>query len=153
MTIRVRVRGAEGHTDIPAHSPRRAGFVDAVEQVVASLPVGLDFDGALQLLNELPPALETHAGIAAAQQQLVPVLAQGIDACRGISGSVIRAEVDALVMCLGPVAQMVDSTVTVPADCFPTTTIGWRPSTWRRPRCATTIFPSTSLLAWSSSAI
>lgn len=55
-------------------------FVEAVEQVVDSLPVGLDFAGALKCATDLPPALESHPRIGSARRGMVEVLAKGIEA-------------------------------------------------------------------------
>ena len=41
-------------------------FVDAVDQVVESLPLELSVEGAVELFGELPPVLQEHLGMPAA---------------------------------------------------------------------------------------
>ena len=85
-------------------------FVEALDQVVASLPLGLDFAGVLACLNELPPQLAMHGGMAAAKRGMVGVLADGIAEREGEADEEsikeLEAGADALAKCLGPVAGM-----------------------------------------------
>ena len=49
-------------------------FVGAVNQLVESLSLGLDFEQAVACLETLPPAVEQHAGISAVRNRAVQVL-------------------------------------------------------------------------------
>ena len=68
----------------------RAGaleFVEAVDRIVASLPRGLDMEGALLCMeNEgrLPPTLEAHAGMSALQEEVDKVLAAALGPVSGM---------------------------------------------------------------------
>jgi hypothetical protein len=79
-------------------------FTEVLTQVVESLPLGLDFDGAITL----PPALTTHPAMAAVRRQVVAVLVMGIEErARNVAEEeAVRAAVDVLAYCLGPVAAM-----------------------------------------------
>jgi hypothetical protein len=82
-----------------------------VDQIVASLPVGLSFEGALRCCGgELPPILEAHAGMGAARQRMVAALAKGIEEreskANENSKQQLQAGVEALAKALGPVVGM-----------------------------------------------
>ena len=87
-------------------------FVEAVDQVVASLPLGLDFEGATTCLAAVPAALEEHAGMEAVRKQVAALLAKGIeerDADTSEESKVLAQRgVDALAKLLGPVHEMFD---------------------------------------------
>ena len=82
-------------------------FVEAVDQVVASLPLGLDFEGATTCLAAVPAALEEHAGMEAVRKQVAALLARGIEernaATSEESKVLVQRGVDALARLLGPV--------------------------------------------------
>ena len=90
-------------------------FVEAVDQIVASLAEGLDFEGALACMAGLPPALEAHPGIAPARRGMATSLALGIGQREGKTGDAAKQEleagVEALAKCLGPVAGMFEEGV------------------------------------------
>ena len=85
-------------------------FVGAVDQIVASLPEGLDFEGAMACMGGLPPAVEAHLGIALARTRMAAALALGIGQLEGKTGDVakqgLEAGVQALAKCLGPIVGM-----------------------------------------------
>ncbi|KAI9029153.1 hypothetical protein DFJ74DRAFT_477614 [Hyaloraphidium curvatum] len=80
-------------------------FVDAVENIVVSLPEGLDFDAAVKCVSELPAFLEEHPLLPGTKLRIVPLLAKGIEERAG-RGIATDAAVVALAKCLGPVCGM-----------------------------------------------
>jgi hypothetical protein len=86
-------------------------FVEALDQIVASLAEGLDFEGALVCMGGgLPPVVEAHPGIALARTKMAAPLLLGIRQLEGKTDDAakqqLQAGVDALAKCLGPVAGM-----------------------------------------------
>jgi hypothetical protein len=89
-------------------------FVEAVDEVVKSLPLELDFAGAVTCLEQLPMALETHRDMAAVRSQVVAALIKGIEERNGKTDeeavALMQRGVNALAKYLGPVAQMFEET-------------------------------------------
>jgi hypothetical protein len=54
-------------------------FVEAVDQIVESLPLELGFEDAQSCLDALPPVVEEHPGMAAARGTVLAVLVKGIE--------------------------------------------------------------------------
>jgi hypothetical protein len=54
-------------------------FVEAVDQVVPSLALGLDFEKATTCLAAVPAALEEHPGMEAVRKQMAALLIKGIE--------------------------------------------------------------------------
>ncbi len=85
-------------------------FVEAVDQMVASLPLGLGLEGATTCLAAVPAALEEHPGMEAVRKQVVALLVKGIeerDADTSEESKVlVQRGVDALARLLGPVHEM-----------------------------------------------
>ena len=82
-------------------------LVEAVKQVVESLPLVLSFEAAQVCLDGLPPALEAHPSMAGVRNQVVELLVSGIQGrlAGGCEGATKR-DVAALARVLGPVAGM-----------------------------------------------
>ena len=106
-------------------------FVEAVDQIVESLPLELGFETALTLMDGLPPVVEAHPSMVAVRRQVASVLVQGIKKRLGeeegddderedeeeedeaaAAAAEVEAQlgVDALAKCLGPVAGMFATT-------------------------------------------
>lgn len=102
-------------------------FVDALQQLVESLPVNLDFQAAFYCLDDLPAPFENHPSMAAVRRQVVAVLVNGIkdrlsiievldtdddtdeetDKQEQQNETELRLGANALAELLGPVAAMV----------------------------------------------
>jgi hypothetical protein len=93
-------------------------FVEAVDQVVASLPLGLDFSALITCLEmDLPRAMADHPGMLHARERMMALLVKGIEerdeeaSEEGLA--LLQRGVDALAQLLGPVAGMFPETVDI----------------------------------------
>ena len=79
-------------------------FVQAVEAVVESLAEGFDFEAAQALMDDLPPVVEAHPGMAAVRREIVAVLVEGIEEPeeKEEEAAAVESAVDALAKCRAP---------------------------------------------------
>ena len=85
-------------------------FVEALDQIVASLAEGLSFEQALTCLDDLPPMVEEHALMGEIRNAAVHVLAKGIRDRDGWIGKEqeLQAGMEALAKCLGTISRMLE---------------------------------------------
>ena len=83
-------------------------FVEALQESVSSLLKGLDFKAAQTVLDDLPPVVEVHQGMAAIRRDVVALLAKGIEERedKEEEAAAVESAVDALAKALGPVEDI-----------------------------------------------
>lgn len=128
MRLLIKLSYSESYTHadgrlLPLHTRLRLAvwadaldFVEALEQLVASLPVGLDLAAAAELgLGDLPPAVQLHPRMGTVRSELMALLVKEIEEREGKKGeegkeeaAVVEAAVAALAKLLGPVEGMFD---------------------------------------------
>ena len=93
--------------------------MEALDQIVASLPEGLSFEQAVACLNDLPLAIEQHPGMARVRSTIVGVLVKGIEEREGKAGKEqeLEAGAGARAKHLGPVAGMFEGGGDDAGDC------------------------------------
>lgn len=99
-------------------------FVEAADQVLKSLPLGLGLEGGgVTCLGDLPPVLEAHPDLAAIRQQVIPIVIKGIEDWEETEAdeteALVQRAVDALARYLGPVHEMFEQRATSHANCLP----------------------------------